>query len=135
MDKKLPLIECEACKEPISANVAEQEARDLEKFCSAIEYESMSFQDWKRLNRSLDLCIRIFLTEEQLQVGGTKSVTFSRMIQDPTSKIKRKERIEHLFQWPPNAHKNFAVELADLGDVLGKLKGTARLVVELLQKK
>lgn len=90
----------------------------LDQFCSELKIEEIEYDDWHTHHRKLNLTVCLFLTMEELTLGGEKEVKYCRTIKKMTGgkKEETRQQASCLVKWPPGAEKGHHVSVKGKGD-------------------
>jgi len=132
MSRKLSATKGRAKEVPSpDEETAASDAEALHNFCSSFEHEDIPVTEWKKANRSLDLTIPIYLTKMEVQEGGTKEITFSRMT---NRRSHAREIIHYTFRWSANTKDGFTVTVPGLGDLGNGSVGQVNFIIRISTK-
>ncbi len=116
---------------PTSSDQADEE-QELQDFCSAVQYEEMSFENWCQKHKKLDLEIPLFVTREQLTSTFRIVVKLTRTIRIHSAQghQETREKIERELVLGPDTDCRKAILLRGLGDVLDAEAGDLWIIIK-----
>ncbi len=115
---------------PLEQNDDEQA---LQKFCSAVHYDEMSFETWCQKHKKLDLEIPIFVTRTQLSATFRTVVKLTRTIRTHSAQghEEKREKIERELVLGPDTDGCKAIKLKGLGDIVDGQAGDLWIIIKI----
>ena len=131
MTRKRPKQDCSL--DPSVSSDKIDEEQELKFFCSSVQYEEMSFENWCQKHKKLDLEIPIFLTRVQLTATFRTVVKLTRTIRTSTAQghQEKREKIEKELVLGPDTDPCKAIRLRGLGDVIDDQAGDLWIIIRL----
>ncbi len=131
MTRKRPKQEC-SLSPPVSSEKVDEE-QELKEFCTAVQYEEMSFENWCQKHKKLDLEIPIFITREQLSSTFRTVVKLTRMIRTSTAQghQEKREKIEKELVLGPDTDLCKTIKFCGFGDVIDDQAGDLWIIIRL----
>lgn len=110
-----------------------EDEQALQKFCSAVHYEEMSFENWCQKHKKLDLEIPIFVTRTQLSAPFRTVVKLSRTIRTHSAQghQEKREKIEREVVLGPDTDCRKAIKIKGLGDIDGDQAGDLWIIIKI----
>lgn len=108
------------------------EEQALREFCSGVQYEEMSFENWCHKHKKLDLEIPIFVTRTQLSATFRTVVKLTRTIRTHSAQghEEKREKIERELVLGPGTDCCKAIKLQGLGDVVDNQAGDLWIIIK-----
>lgn len=105
----------------------------LERFCSDIEIEEISFEKWCDHHEQLDLIFHLHLSEVEARDGCEKQITFTRTIRELDNLKMRplRKKIQKSIKVPANSVHGQEIILEGQGDSQGQIVGNLRVIINI----
>jgi hypothetical protein len=121
------------CLSPPVAREQDDEEQDLQKFCSGVHYEEMSFENWCHKHQKLDLEIPVFVSKKDLSAAFRIVVKLTRTIRTTSAQghQEKREKIERELVLGPDTDCRKAIKLRGLGDVIDDQAGDLWIIIRI----
>lgn len=108
-----------------SGKPSDSELEDLDNFCSGVEFDEMSLEDWQDVHECLDLTVPVFVDSEIGKTGGKVTVKFCRQEEDKKEKVTIDQEV------PAGTKDGTCFFLVGQGDCRSGKHGDLRLIIRL----
>ena len=100
------------------ATPSPEDLNALEAFCAQVPHDDISFAQFSHVNKSLDLRVFLFVSQEERVRGGEKTLRFSRSVRQISGKVTevRKIAVSFSVRWPENSAVGDCIRFPGLGD-------------------
>jgi hypothetical protein len=104
----------------------------LEDFCSSLQIEEISLNEWEKVDEKLDLIVPIWISAEEALLGCERIVSFVRTIQSEKGTAPLRQKVELLVQIPIGSDESTRIRLEGQGEIKGGKTGD--LIVKIALK-
>lgn len=119
-------------KNQIKSELSDIDLIALEEFCNDIELEDISFEQWAHISNNLDLLVTYKISKEELNSGGSKTISFTRKITKNSSNPldNKKVKVTRKISWPPSRETKINLTFMGEGDQNDHQRGNLIVTLE-----
>lgn len=103
----------------------------LSRFCDSVQLDEISVQTWETCMSALDVSVPLFVTAAEADVGGEKTVRYSRSVAQAGDARPRREPSQVQVILPPKAADGLQLKCSGLGDVKCAVRGDLLVIVRI----
>lgn len=125
---------CAQQKQQNSGDLTIEEEELLESFCREFEHTEISFDEWCHHHDSLDLEVKITISEKEAKKGGRREISWSQnIVVDTGTQLKQQSRKKRsmMVEFPQGIKDGHAIELKGLGDKINDRTGNLLVIIKI----